>query len=174
MPVSLLLVVPSGKHSIYSQSKAAPQINQVNIFIGAAAVADYRPSEVSTHKIKKNAETLTLNFIKNSDILSQVSARKHRPFVVGFAAETENVLQNAGQKRLNKKLDMIIANPVNSTETGFDSNDNCGWILTAESSIELPHMSKAQMAIKILEAVANVLMTPLQYFQKSYHNKIEG
>jgi phosphopantothenoylcysteine decarboxylase/phosphopantothenate--cysteine ligase len=129
------------------------QINQVNLFIGAAAVADYRPSEVSLNKIKKNAETLTLNFIKNPDILSQVSALNPRPFVIGFAAETENVLQNAQQKRLNKKLDMIIANPVNSTETGFDSNDNCGWILTAESSIELFRMSKAQMAIRILEAV---------------------
>jgi phosphopantothenoylcysteine decarboxylase / phosphopantothenate---cysteine ligase len=132
------------------------QQNKMDIFIGAAAVADYRPEIAYEQKLKKQnyGDTLTLKLIKNPDILDYVAHLDNRPFVVGFAAETENIIEQARDKKIKKHLDMIIANEVNTAESGFDHDNNCGWILTSEQSIELPLMSKMQMAKNILEAVA--------------------
>ena len=131
------------------------QAEKMDIFIGAAAVADYRMQDIQPHKIKKNSgeDKLTLTFVKNPDILSQVANLKNRPFTVGFAAETENLLEYAQRKMKQKKLDMIVANLVNTPIGGFDSNDNSGWILTSDQTIEVPFMSKLEMAWKILFAI---------------------
>ena len=146
-------------------------IDIANIFIGSAAVSDYSAASISPQKIKKTdkSDRYTLELVKNPDILAQVAALKEKPFVVGFAAETENLLEYAEKKRVNKKLDMIIANSVQSPgldkqnscttgTTGFNSDDNAGWILSAnEDPIELTFMSKKEMAKKILATISRML-----------------
>ncbi len=131
------------------------------LFVGAAAVADYRSANISPTKIKKIAHTsinntnesnntMTLELIKNPDILASVAALRNKPFVIGFAAETDNLLEYAKQKLVNKGLDMIIAN---STKA-FYQEENRGWIITPEKIIEIPLMNKKEMAEKILEIAA--------------------
>lgn len=137
-------------------------LHDIKIFIGAAAVADYRAVCIQSNKIKKhlNQEKLTLELVKNPDILAQVAALKKRPFVVGFAAETDNLIEYATQKRINKKLDMIVANYVNAEQNasgGFYSDNNSGWILTEKESIELALTSKIHMAEKIWKVIARLL-----------------
>lgn len=135
-------------------------IHIADIFIGAAAVADYRVASVPSQKIKKpsNEDTYTLTLIKNPDILAHVASLEKKPFVVGFAAETENILEYATQKRIRKKLDLVIANPVNNRSiSGFYSDQNCGWILSEYETIELPLMSKKAMAEEILAVIARLV-----------------
>ena len=95
------------------------EISGIHIFIGVAAVADYRPSRMAAHKIKKTGEHLNLEFERTPDILASVAALPHPPFMVGFAAETENLEANARAKLLDKKLDLVAANPVGDAGAGF-------------------------------------------------------
>ena len=115
-----------------------------DIFIGVAAVADYRPKTVPKRKIKKSevnpSNTWLLELVQNRDILQSVSNSPNRPFTVGFAAETENVLTNARNKLLRKNLDMIIANKVGDPSEGFNSDDNRTTILWKDNHQELPIM----------------------------------
>jgi len=100
-------------------------MNNCHIYISAAAVSDYRVKNVAQQKIKKTEDTLTLQLTKNDDIISAVANHKNRPYVVGFAAETENVIENAKQKLIRKNLDMIVANDVSESpgeETGIGSD----------------------------------------------------
>jgi len=92
-----------------------------HIYISTAAVADYRVAEVAAQKIKKTADSLTLQLVKNDDIISLVAAHPSRPYVVGFAAETENLDDNARAKLVQKNLDMIVANDVGQPAAGADS-----------------------------------------------------
>lgn len=103
------------------QQRAAQQ----NIFIACAAVADYRSEQIADEKIKKQGHKLVLKMVKNPDIVAGVAAMtENRPFVVGFAAETQNMEKYAQQKLMYKKLDLICANDISLTEHGFDSNRN--------------------------------------------------
>ncbi|HWQ93969.1 MAG TPA: bifunctional phosphopantothenoylcysteine decarboxylase/phosphopantothenate--cysteine ligase CoaBC [Gammaproteobacteria bacterium] len=95
-----------------------------DIFIAAAAVADFHPAESAAQKIKKPRDKFALSLVRNPDILEDVAALLHAPFTVGFAAETENLELNAQAKRAAKKLDMIAANWVNQPGLGFDSDEN--------------------------------------------------
>lgn len=129
------------------------RIKQCDIFIAAAAVSDYRVAKIAPSKIKKDKESLTLDLVKNHDILSDVAALPKRPFVVGFAAETEDLLKNAKQKLTSKKLDMIVANLV-SDSRGFDQPDNAVTVLTKDGKqIDLPLQSKEVLGYKILELI---------------------
>ena len=117
-----------------------------DIFIAAAAVADYRPMEVARHKIKKGREdTMTMELVKNPDIVATVAARattaQPRPFIVGFAAETQQVLEYARRKLERKNLDLIVANDVSDPAIGFDSERNKVVLLSRERQIELPENS---------------------------------
>jgi phosphopantothenoylcysteine decarboxylase/phosphopantothenate--cysteine ligase len=95
---------------------------QQHIFIGCAAVADYRAETIADAKIKKQGDELTIKMVKNPDIVAGVAALKtHRPYVVGFAAETNNVEEYARQKRTRKNLDLICANDVSLSTQGFNS-----------------------------------------------------
>jgi len=94
-----------------------------DIFIAAAAVSDYRPMQVASEKIKKTSDSLVLPLSRTTDILATVAAGQPRPFVVGFAAETQNVERNAIAKLEGKKLDLIAANQVGEN-LGFDQDDN--------------------------------------------------
>ena len=96
---------------------------QADIFIAAAAVADYRPAEAQLQKMKKTAESMSIELVRNPDILASIAALPAAPFTVGFAAETENVSEYAKGKLANKKLDMIVANRVGD-DCGFDRDDN--------------------------------------------------
>jgi phosphopantothenoylcysteine decarboxylase/phosphopantothenate--cysteine ligase len=115
------------------------------IFIGTAAVADYRPISCAEQKIKKTSETLALELTRTTDILSQVSASAQRPFMVGFAAETNAVEHYARAKLLAKNLDLIAANEVGHTKA-FDCDDNSLLVLWRGGRVELPVSSKRELA----------------------------
>lgn len=134
------------------------ELPNVTIFIGAAAVADYRPKEQVTSKIKKeNKDSLNLELVKTPDILSDVSKRRHNGLmVIGFAAETDNVVEYAKSKLKKKNLDMVIANDITKKGAGFNTDTNIATIITNKNEIDLPLMSKRELADKILDEVIKV------------------
>jgi phosphopantothenoylcysteine decarboxylase / phosphopantothenate---cysteine ligase len=126
-----------------------------DIYIGAAAVGDYRPNAVAEHKLKKqNGVDLTLQLAENPDILASLSARPDHPFLVGFAAETRNVESYARDKLQRKGLDMIAANQVGEG-LGFETADNAITLYWADGSAELPRADKAALARQLIERVAS-------------------
>jgi phosphopantothenoylcysteine decarboxylase/phosphopantothenate--cysteine ligase len=126
-------------------------ISTCDVFIGVAAVADYRCSTVSPHKIAKSkAESISLVLERNPDILAKVAALPERPWVVGFAAETENLLENAKAKLNNKRLDMIVAN---LAKDGIDQDDNTVTVLSANQQKEFDKMSKQKLARELIELI---------------------
>ena len=129
------------------------EVANADIFIAAAAVADYRPAEVQQQKIKKRAETSTLELVRCPDILASVAALEKPPFTVGFAAETENVEHNARVKLEKKKLDMIVANEVGDV-LGFDSDDNAVTVLWQDGKKELAEAPKTDLARELIELIA--------------------
>ena len=132
----------------------ASEAGNASVFIGAAAISDYRPAQRAAQKIKKSNESITLTLERTPDVLSQVAAsRANGMLVVGFAAETENVLDNAREKLHSKKLDAIVANDVSRGDSGFDVATNQITIVTNKDSIELPVMSKRDAADRILDAI---------------------
>lgn len=127
-----------------------------DIFIGVAAVADYRPAHVADLKIKKEAQRdqkLELSLVENPDIIASVAASEHKPFVVGFAAETHNVLEHAKGKRVRKGLDVIVVNDVSHAGIGFNSIDNAATIVWADGELTLPKQNKLSLARSIVEQV---------------------
>jgi phosphopantothenoylcysteine decarboxylase/phosphopantothenate--cysteine ligase len=128
-----------------------------SVFIGAAAIADYRPAQRADQKIKKSNDAITLTLERTPDVLSQVAAsRANGLLVIGFAAETENVLDNAREKLRSKNLDAIVANDVSRTDSGFDSPTNAITIITRNDAVELPVMSKREAADRILDVILNL------------------
>ena len=121
-----------------------------------AAVADFRPAEAVTQKIKKTRETLDLALVRNPDILAEVAARDDRPFCVGFAAETHDVDSNAEGKRVSKGLDMIAANQVGVTQ-GFESDDNALLVIWEGGRTALPTQKKTELARELVELIADRL-----------------
>lgn len=127
-----------------------------DIFIGVAAVADYRPAHPAELKIKKEAhpnKKLELNLVENPDIIASVANSAHRPFVVGFAAETDNVLAHARRKRVRKGLDIIVVNDVSHADIGFNSADNAATLVWAEGELVFPKQNKSSLARGIVEQV---------------------
>ncbi len=131
------------------------QIAGADIFIATAAVADYRPAQPASRKIKKTSESLDLAMQRTTDILATVAARADRPFVVGFAAETDSVEQYARQKLLKKKLDMIAANEVGHDKV-FEKDDNALLVLWRTGRRELPQASKSALAEQLVALIAEV------------------
>ena len=124
-----------------------------DIFIAAAAVSDYRPVQVSTEKIKKTSDSLMLALSRTTDILATVAARADRPFVVGFAAETQNVERNALAKLDGKNLDMIAANQVGEG-LAFDQDDNALTVYWRGGRRELKRAEKSQIAAELIALIA--------------------
>ena len=124
-----------------------------DIFIAAAAVSDYRPLQVSTEKIKKTSDSLMLALSRTTDILATVAAGAARPFVVGFAAETQNVERNALAKLEGKNLDMIAANQVGEG-LAFDQDDNALTVYWRGGGRELKRAGKAQIAAELVALIA--------------------
>lgn len=130
------------------------KIHTQDIFISVAAVADYSPAEVSKQKIKKNAATLTVSLKRNQDILAEVASLENAPFCVGFAAETENVIAYATQKRLSKKVPLMIANEVISA---IGNDDNQVTLIDDNGNHTLTRASKTKIAHEILEHINSML-----------------
>lgn len=137
-------------------------LNHNPIFIATAAVADYRITEVALEKIKKSHETVPcLQLTENADILMAVASTEKASYVVGFAAETDNVISAAKEKLQRKNLDMIIANQVGDGK-GFERDDNEVTVITPTSEITLPLVHKTRLAGKIVALIAkNLQNTPL-------------
>lgn len=126
----------------------------VDVAILAAAVADYRPAQVAEQKLKKSAESLTLPLERTADILAAVGALDDRPLLVGFAAETENLVANARSKLERKNCDLICANDVSLPDVGFDTSTNqLTLLLRGGAVIELGHGAKLEVAHGVLDAV---------------------
>ena len=126
-----------------------------DIFISCAAVADFKPTNYSNTKIKKeDSENLEINLQKNHDILSEVSKRHSSAYIVGFAAETSNVNDNANKKLNSKNLNMIISNDVSDNSIGFDSDDNEVHVITKNETIFLKKNKKIKIAREILHIIA--------------------
>ena len=128
-------------------------VKEADIFVAAAAVADYRPKDLKEQKIKKNDESMTINLVRCPDILASVAALDAGPFTVGFAAETEKVDEYARSKLENKALDMIIANRVGN-DCGFDRDDNAVNVLWSEGEKRYPQAQKSKLARDLVELIA--------------------
>ncbi|WP_312983260.1 bifunctional phosphopantothenoylcysteine decarboxylase/phosphopantothenate--cysteine ligase CoaBC [Atlantibacter sp.] len=127
---------------------------QQQIFIGCAAVADYRAAAVADEKIKKQGDELVIKMVKNPDIVAGVAALKNqRPYVVGFAAETNNVEEYARQKRVRKNLDLICANDVSQSGQGFNSDSNALHLFWQDGEITLPLEQKSLLGHRLLNEI---------------------
>lgn len=128
-----------------------------DVYVGAAAVADYTPRQMAPGKIKKQPgqDTLVLELVRTADVLADVAAHAQRPrLVVGFAAETHDVAHYARGKLVNKKVDLIAANRVGVEGSGFEADDNALVVFSADAEIPLGPAPKAQLADALLDIVA--------------------
>ncbi len=134
------------------------KLPETTVFIGAAAVADYRPRNIANAKIKKTGQdVLTLELEKTPDILSNVSNNRHNGLlVVGFAAETNDVAAYAKSKMEKKNLDLVVANDITKDGAGFNTDTNIATIITRENEIDMPLMSKRDLADKILDEIVRL------------------
>jgi phosphopantothenoylcysteine decarboxylase/phosphopantothenate--cysteine ligase len=140
------------------QAAVLAEFDTVDIVIKAAAVADYRPEQVAEQKIKKTGDTLTINLIKNPDILLELGQRKKRQILVGFAAETKDLIIHAREKLTKKNLDMIIANDVTLPGAGFNIDTNIVKIIHKNGNVEeLPQLSKQQVAEIMIDKISTLL-----------------
>jgi phosphopantothenoylcysteine decarboxylase / phosphopantothenate---cysteine ligase len=130
------------------------RIGSATIFIGVAAVADYRPASVAEQKIKKTAERLSIELVRNPDILASVAALQPAPFTVGFAAETEHLEAAARAKLAAKGVDLIAANLVGGCEGGFGADENRLLLVDRDGSTELPLAPKTQLACALIQHIA--------------------
>ncbi len=132
-----------------------------DIFIATAAVADYRVAQVAEHKIKKAGDELAVSLVKNPDIVATIAQQQQRPFMVGFAAETQNVEEYAAGKLVAKKLDMIACNDVSRPDIGFASDENAMTVFFAQSyhmnKRELEKASKQEISQQLVESIADAL-----------------
>ena len=128
---------------------------QASIVIKSAAVSDYRAKTTSAQKIKRKGP-ITLGLEPTADILKEISVRKQTQIVVGFAAETENVLENARQKLASKHLDAIVVNDVSREGVGFDSDRNEVTIITHDEVVEVPETTKREVAQRVLDQVVRI------------------
>jgi phosphopantothenoylcysteine decarboxylase/phosphopantothenate--cysteine ligase len=135
------------------------KVKDATVFIGAAAVSDYRPTKRASQKIKKSGTAFTLTLEPTPDILAAVAAKRHdNLLVIGFAAESEKVIAHAREKLMRKNLDAIVANDITRSGAGFDGETNIVTILSRarDAPVELPLMSKLDAAHRILDEVVRL------------------
>src|SRR5882724_7266020 len=159
-PVSI--ASPKGARTISVRSAAemyeAVKVNldDATMVVMAAAVADYRPASVHQQKIKKNGSALVLDLEPTDDILAAVALESGSRVVIGFAAETENVIENARKKLKRKGADLIVANDVSASDSGFDVDHNRIALVSSEGVVELPLLSKQEAAASIIDAAMKI------------------
>ena len=156
-PERVTVVNVTSAQDMYEASVSAAQ--NCDLFIASAAVADYRPASVSTSKIKKTADsdTMTIELIKNPDIVAAIAALDERPFTVGFAAETEDVENYARGKLERKNLDLVIANDVSDRTIGFNSDDNEVLVVENTGAEAIPKINKSILARQLIARIAEML-----------------
>ncbi|WP_284450332.1 bifunctional phosphopantothenoylcysteine decarboxylase/phosphopantothenate--cysteine ligase CoaBC [Spongiibacter tropicus] len=130
------------------------KMGNCDIFIACAAVADYRPANVEEQKIKKHNDAMRIELVRNPDIVSAVASHPKRPFTVGFAAETQDVVSYARDKLQRKKLDLIVANDVSDSRIGFNTDDNRVTVIGADTEQHIEQMSKRQLARQLIALIA--------------------
>jgi phosphopantothenoylcysteine decarboxylase/phosphopantothenate--cysteine ligase len=136
-------------------SAVLENIDDCDIFIGCAAVADFKPAQIAAHKMKKGSDDqMTLTLVKNPDIIASVAALKNKPFTVGFAAETQNVLDYARGKLAAKNLDLIAANDVANSDIGFNSEYNALTLISSDQQHSLPQTTKTKLARQMIDYIA--------------------
>jgi len=152
---------PTGIETVHVQTArqmkeaAARAVSQASALIMAAAVADYQPKSTAKSKIKKDAETMTLELVRTPDIITEVKGDFIR---VGFAAESDDVVANARKKLTSKNLDLIVANDITSTDSGFAVDTNKVTIIDKKGNVEnLPLLTKREVADRILDRVVGIL-----------------
>ena len=159
-PLHIRLVRATSAEEMYAA--VMEELPRASIFIGAAAVADYRPAERSASKIKKTQSSLVVNLERTRDILSEVAfAKRDGLLVIGFAAETDDLIKNAREKLRTKNVDVIVANDVARNDSGIDSTMNTITILTRrrETPVQLPLMTKLEAAHRILDEIVKLRAT---------------
>ena len=129
--------------------------SQATIVIKTAAVSDYRPKAAAIQKLKRTGP-MSLELEPTTDILAELSAKKSTQLIIGFAAETENVLENARKKLANKSLDAIVVNDVSRDGVGFDSDRNAVTILTQDEVLEVPETTKWEVAQRVLDQIVKL------------------
>jgi phosphopantothenoylcysteine decarboxylase/phosphopantothenate--cysteine ligase len=130
------------------------RIDQIDLFIGVAAVADYRPVSVASHKLKKSADSMNLELVRNPDILASVAALPSAPFTVGFAAETNDLEMSARHKLEAKRIDLVCANLVGGDEGGFGADENRLLLVDREGTTELPLAAKSRLARDLIHHIS--------------------
>jgi phosphopantothenoylcysteine decarboxylase/phosphopantothenate--cysteine ligase len=155
-PVSI--ASPEGARTISVRSAAEmykavkDNLADATMVVMAAAVADYRPASVHQQKLKKNGSALVLDLEPTDDILAAVTRESGARVVIGFAAETENVIENAKKKLEEKGADLMVANDVSASDSGFDVDTNRIALVSSEGVVELPLLSKREAAARIIDA----------------------
>jgi phosphopantothenoylcysteine decarboxylase/phosphopantothenate--cysteine ligase len=135
------------------QEMVMEHVGDCNIFISAAAIADYRVADPAMNKMKKQNKELTVQLVPNPDVLAEVAAIENGPYTVGFAAETENLEAHAREKLQHKKLDMIAANLVGEGK-GFDADENALLVLFGAEQVELPQTNKEKLARQLIDLIS--------------------
>jgi phosphopantothenoylcysteine decarboxylase/phosphopantothenate--cysteine ligase len=159
-PVSIL--PPEGARIVRVRTAAemyefvAENLNEATMVVMAAAVSDYRPATVHQQKIKKNGNALTIELEQTEDILAAAASERGSRVVIGFAAETENVIENARKKLAEKGADLIVANDVSASDAGFDVDTNRIVLVSVEGVSELPLLSKREAAWRIIDAAMRI------------------
>ena len=131
------------------------RIESQDLFISCAAVADFRPKNISNNKIKKNNNSVTIELIENKDILASVCQLNKKPICIGFAAETENFIDNARAKLASKECEAIILNDVSKSEIGLNSDENEVHFITKENCEKIEKNSKQIIAEKVIQKITN-------------------
>jgi phosphopantothenoylcysteine decarboxylase/phosphopantothenate--cysteine ligase len=138
----------------------APRAKDADVVIMAAAVADYAPAAAPQQKIHKDSDTLTLSLVRTPDILAELGAERaagERPLLVGFAAETTDVVARARRKQREKKVDLVVANDVSRTDAGFEVDTNEVTLVSADGEETLPLQSKSAIAAQVMQRIEKLL-----------------
>lgn len=135
------------------KSEVIKRFDNADIVIKSAAVADYKPKSYNSQKIKKGEGDLSIEFVRDNDILMELGNRKEKQILVGFAAESQNLVENARLKLERKNLDYIVANDITATDTGFASEDNRVIVLSKDDEIHLDKMSKEKIAGNLFDII---------------------
>jgi len=163
------LAAPVGVDTVHVKSASEmlaavnANIDGVSLFFAVAAVADYTPAEPKVQKMKKSANSISIMLIPTVDILATIAGRKGAPFCVGFAAESENVVEYAAKKRIKKQIPMIVAN---HATTAIGADDNTVTIIDANGQTQIPTAPKSEIASKIVEHAVNLIQQSLKATNK--------
>jgi phosphopantothenoylcysteine decarboxylase/phosphopantothenate--cysteine ligase len=154
------LATPSGvervdvRSALEMRSAVMEAVARADVFVGVAAVADYRPAERAPHKLKRDRDHARIDLIANPDIIAEVAGLEPRPLIVGFAAETTDLVRHARDKLSRKRLDMIAANLVGRNGCGFEAEENEILLVTAREEKPLGRSSKRQLAAMLIDEIA--------------------